>query len=192
MIVTEEYRMGQDRILSCVIPQYENWVDSILNELNRGRDNFKYSHPIGGRWENSYLSIIESPSVRVPMRLAREIIKEKWQKPTIVLYEPPFNSKSSHPPFWFNIAKFKDITGVHDHAQLASFSGVVYLQSNSLSGHLYFPQSGGDQFSIIPEVGKMVLFPSHVRHGVHSNRSNEERISLAFNLYPFPLPSEDW
>ncbi|MDG1325694.1 MAG: putative 2OG-Fe(II) oxygenase [Opitutales bacterium] len=192
MIVTEEYRLGQDRILSCVIPQYENWVDSILNELNRGRDNFKYSHPIGGRWENSYLSINESPSVRVPMRLAREIIKEKWQKPTIVLYESPFNSKSSHPPFWFNIAKFKDITGVHDHAQLASFSGVVYLQSNSLSGHLYFPQSGGDQFSIIPEVGKMVLFPSHVRHGVHSNRSNEERISLAFNLYPFPLPSEDW
>ena len=98
----------------------------------------------------------------------------------------------AHPPFWFNIAKCNEITGVHDHAQLASFSGVVYLRCNSSSGHLYFPQSGGEEFSITPEVGKMVLFPSHARHGVHPNKSDNERISLAFNLYPFPLPSEEW
>ena len=192
MILAEEYWLGTDRILTCVIPQYQEWVPSILRELKQGSDQFKFSHRIGGRWENSYLEVDLVPSVRSPMRLARDLAKEKWNKSTLVLYEPLPNIHNPYPPFWFNIAKVGELTGVHNHAQFSSISGVVYLKSSMLSGDLYFQKEGEDDLLIIPEVGKMVLFPSHLKHGVHPNKSDDERISLAFNLYPFPLPSSEW
>jgi hypothetical protein len=192
MIFAEEHRLGTDRILTCMIPQYQEWVPSILKELKAASDQFEFSHQISGRWENSYLEVDLVPSVRTPMRLARDMAKEKLNKATLVLYQPLPSIHNSYPPFWFNIAKIGELTGVHDHAQFSSISGVVYLKSNLLSGDLYFKKEAEDDLLIIPEVGKMVLFPSHLKHGVHPNQSDDERISLAFNLYPFPLPSSEW
>ena len=192
MILAEEHRLGTDRILTCMIPQYQEWVPSILKELKAASDQFEFSHQISGRWENSYLEVDLVPSVRTPMRLARDMAKEKLNKATLVLYQPLPSIHNSYPPFWFNIAKIGELTGVHAHAQFSSISGVVYLKSNLLSGDLYFKKEAEDDLLIIPEVGKMVLFPSHLKHGVHPNQSDDERISLAFNLYPFPLPSSEW
>ena len=192
MISAEEHRLGTDRILTCMIPQYQEWVPSILKELKAASNQFEFSHQISGRWENSYLEVDLVPSVRTPMRLARDMAKEKLNKSTLVLYQPLPSIHNSYPPFWFNIAKIGELTGVHDHAQFSSISGVVYLKSNLLSGDLYFKKEAEDDLLIIPEVGKMVLFPSHLKHGVHPNKSDDERISLAFNLYPFPLPSSEW
>lgn len=188
----EEYRLGSDRIMTCFISSYRDWVDSLLSELNKGRDQYKFSHDIGGRWENTYLHITHVPSVRKPMRLARDLVKENWKIPTVVLYESMPNLHMPNPPFWFNIAKTGERTGVHDHAKLASLSGVVYLQCSSNSGNLFFQSEEKIEYSVVPEEGKMVLFPSHLRHGVSANESSDERISLAFNLYPFPLLSDDW
>ena len=188
----EEYSSGSARIMTCFIPSYRDWVNSLLTELNNGRDQWKFSHHIGGRWENTYLDINSVPSVRVPMRLARDLVKENWRIPTVVIYEAMPNFNSFNPPFWFNIAKIGERTGVHDHAKLASVSGVVYLQCSPNSGNLFFQSEEKIECSIVPEEGKMVLFPSHVRHGVSVNESADQRISLAFNLYPFPLPSDDW
>jgi ectoine hydroxylase-related dioxygenase (phytanoyl-CoA dioxygenase family) len=44
---------------------------------------------------------------------------------------------------------------------------------------------------IMPSVGKLVLFEPWMRHGVRENRSNTNRLSLAFNLFPFPLPADN-
>jgi ectoine hydroxylase-related dioxygenase (phytanoyl-CoA dioxygenase family) len=69
---------------------------------------------------------------------------------------------------------------------------VVYLKCAPKCGDLFFTKCGQDNLAITPEVGKMVLFPSFLKHGVQTNKSNQNRISLAFNLFPFPLPSEEW
>ena len=45
------------------------------------------------------------------------------------------------------------------------------------------------EFSIKAVVGRMILFPSHLDHYVTENRSNEPRISLAFNCYSSQLPN---
>jgi len=187
-----EYRSGSVKIMTCFVPSYRDWVDSLLSELNNGRDQYSFSHHIGDRWENTYLDITHVPTVRLPMRLARDLVKENWRIPTVVLYEAMPNFINSNPPFWFNIAKIGERTGVHDHAKLASVSGVVYLQCSPNSGNLFFQSEEKTECSIVPEKGKMVLFPSHLRHGVSANESSDQRISLAFNLYPFPLPSDDW
>ena len=37
-------------------------------------------------------------------------------------------------------------------------------------------------YNFEPKEGKMILFASHLLHGVEENQSNEDRISIAFNL----------
>ena len=98
----------------------------------------------------------------------------------------PILAVKSYPPFWFNVAGWKRFS-LHDHAHLSILSGVIYLQAGEGCGDLYFRKEGVDDLNIRPDVGKMVLFPPFLRHGVHSNESSKERISFAFNLFPFPL-----
>jgi uncharacterized protein (TIGR02466 family) len=39
-----------------------------------------------------------------------------------------------------------------------------------------------DWFYIEPQEGLMIMFPSHLNHSVTSNKSDQERISVAFNI----------
>ncbi|MBT3570485.1 MAG: hypothetical protein HN494_16675, partial [Opitutae bacterium] len=121
---------GGKEIFLGYLPNHVELTSKLLYELNLGMGDLSFSHKIGGRWENSYLEVDLVPSVRAPMRLARDLAKEKWNKPTLVLYEPMPNIHNPYPPFWFNVAKVGEITGVHDHAKLSSISGVVYLKSS--------------------------------------------------------------
>jgi len=67
-------------------------------------------------------------------------------------------------------------------------SGVFYISCESNSGNLYFRKEGEVDVEIMPQVGKLVLFEPWMPHGVRKNSSDRERLSLAFNLFPFPLP----
>jgi uncharacterized protein (TIGR02466 family) len=79
----------------------------------------------------------------------------------------------------------------HGHNDL---SGVYYIKTNNKDGNLFFnnpltllshsysfehiPQ----QLQYVPEEGKIVLFPGWLEHGVKTNDSSEERISISFNI----------
>ena len=167
------------------------WTDELLKEFLESQSKIKKSHRIGGRWENQYLEIDDIPSARKPMRQARDIGKEKLGISSIILFEAPQGSSNPYPPLWFNVAGKGEITGLHDHAHLSTLSGVLYLQAEDGSGDLYFRKEGIKDLNLRPEVGKMVIFPPFLRHGVHSNDSSRDRISFAFNLFPFPLIRPD-
>ncbi|MDG1138402.1 MAG: putative 2OG-Fe(II) oxygenase [Opitutales bacterium] len=184
-----EFYLGQDRVLILKVPNLESWLVPLLNEFFTHRRNCRSSHKVNGRWENSYLDIDSVPSARIPMRFARTAGIEMLGIRPVLLFEPLSRSRSELPPFWFNIAKPGELTGLHDHAHLSILSAVVYLQADPYSGNLYFQKS--DDIEVVPEPGKIVIFPPHVKHGVRINQSSNERISLAFNLFPFPLPNQD-
>ena len=192
MIQTTEREFDADSILSCRLPNFKQWIDRISEEVESSKVDFQYTHQIGGRWENAYLPVESVPSVKIPMRLARDLVMEKWKIKTAVLFDPIDGLSLSHPPFWFNIAEQGEKTGIHDHAKLASVSGVVYIKSEPLAGDLFFRKEGRTDLYIKPEDGKMVLFPSYLKHGVHVNQSKQRRISLSFKLFPFPFPSVEW
>jgi uncharacterized protein (TIGR02466 family) len=40
-----------------------------------------------------------------------------------------------------------------------------------------------DIFAIVPQPGKLILFPSWLQHQVESNKGNDDRISIAFNIW---------
>ena len=187
----ETLSFGGQKIVEAWVPNRDAWVPRLLDEFNANRKSIERSHKIGGRWENSYLPVELVPSIREPMRFARDLGRDELKITSVILFEQlPFSS-NTYPPFWFNLAQPGERTGLHDHVSPSVLSAVVYLVCGEDSGNLYFRKDGEDDLEIFPEVGKLVLFDSSTRHGVLENRSCSERISLAFNLFPFPLPAVD-
>ena len=183
----EEFKVGYERVIVAQVPEYEDWVPALLFQMRTNESKFENSHKINNRWENSYLEIDLVPEVRTPMRFARDLGMQVLGIRSVILFEPPNRSAHPYPPFWFNIAGPKQSTGLHDHTQAAALSAVSYLQAEKNCGNLYFCSEKQEELEIEPTVGSVVLFPPQLRHGVRDNLSEEDRVSLAFNLHSFPL-----
>ena len=90
---------------------------------------------------------------------------------------------------WFNVNGKNAWNKPHTHPH-SFLSGVLWIKVPEDSGELVFhsPNThnifGMDYtiWSVPPEEGKIILFPSYLEHSVNSNNSNEERISLSFNI----------
>ena len=177
---------GGKEIFPGYLPNHVELTSRLLYELNLGMGDLSFSHKIGGRWENSYLPIKKVPIVRDIVRQARDLAVNVYGKKLLALFESP--TGIDHPPFWFNLSESGDCTGVHNHARESVVSGVYYLEVPIDSGDLFFRADGEEDFSLLPEAGSLILFPSDLRHGVRMNSSSSKRISLAFNLFAFPLP----
>lgn len=183
----EEVRVGTERVITAKVPDSEKWVPALLSEIDNNQSKFETSHKINNRWENSYLDIALVPTVRVPMRFARDLGVKILEIRSVILFESLNPVVNPFPPFWFNIARSEEFTGLHDHDSDSALSAVSYLQADPHSGNLYFAVDNKEDIEIEPRVGEIILFPPHLRHGVRPNQSTKERISLAFNLQSFPL-----
>ena len=103
---------------------------------------------------------------------------------------------------WINVNGKGDYNIEHDHPDCI-LSGVFWIKTSDKCGSLVFDSpkcfveskllSSVDEnfkkivnyyqtFRFSPNDGVMVLFPSHMRHYVELNQSDEDRISIAFNL----------
>ena len=100
---------------------------------------------------------------------------------------------------WININPKGGFNKPHVHSDNV-FSGVFYLQCDSNSGELVFTHPAvnhvyhfndytvekynnmnSGQFKSPPQERKLIVFPSYATHYVEPNRSDNDRISLAFN-----------
>lgn len=100
---------------------------------------------------------------------------------------------------WVNINRQGGYNTVHHHGKF-HISGVYYIKQpekakgpsgmieliNSRFDHHIFSEIGGQAFApsikMRPSVGSMLVFPSTLLHFVYPNQTEEERISLAWNL----------
>lgn len=99
------------------------------------------------------------------------------------LFENTYNIKG----LWGNISNKYHYNNIHNHGYPSNeneWSGIFYLKVNPNSGALNFWEFNISPNGIpfLPENNHLILFPSYVKHGVDANQSNEERISLAFNI----------
>lgn len=104
---------------------------------------------------------------------------------------------------WSNINNNKNIDLPHSHP-MALFSAVYYVKAKANCGDLVFitPNSAHQNgeigkglivenfneftsatWSISPEEGKLLIFPSWLTHYVQQNKSGNERISIALDFY---------
>jgi len=103
---------------------------------------------------------------------------------------------------WININKKGNYNIIHDHPS-SIISGVLWIKTPKNCGNFVFrnPQFFVENplirfadknvqkkqnyylnYDFEPKEGSMILFASHLLHSVEENQSNEDRISIAFNL----------
>ena len=88
---------------------------------------------------------------------------------------------------WGNISSFSNYNQIHDHSRDPSpnkISGIYYLQVNDISGDLLIHNNSYPQeyIKVKPQIGDLILFQSSIFHSVEPNLSQEDRISIAFNI----------
>ena len=106
---------------------------------------------------------------------------------------------------WFNVNKKGNFNKVHNHlggSVNCSFSAAYYLKTPKNSGKInftnpdpYFPMNpffskklkfgncfNSPEYWVVPKEMDLIIFPSSLIHYVEPNLSNEERISLSFNI----------
>ena len=171
-MLISEINFGEDKILIAEVPDCKVWTKDLLEEFSNNQDKLEHSHKINQRWENSYLNIDCVPSVRVPMRFCRDMGLEILKINSVILFESLPGNANPHPPFWFNVAKPNECTGLHDHAFHSVLSAVTYLSLEKGCGNLYFQKD--EEIEIEPEVGMIVIFPPHFKHGVRPNKSSKD------------------
>lgn len=99
---------------------------------------------------------------------------------------------------WFSIGRKNSMHERHNHLP-AVWSGVYYIQAKNDDGNITFfnenlksnwpfCETSLDNiltrqiFTIQPETGLMLVFPSYLEHQVHLNNTNNERIAISFNF----------
>jgi uncharacterized protein (TIGR02466 family) len=100
---------------------------------------------------------------------------------------------------WLNLNHNRNISTPHVHTD-SLFSGVLYIKSsnsakltflnpNAAHHYVVFPafidnynEFTSSIWSIEPEAGKLIIFPSWLMHYVESDKNDNDRISLAFNI----------
>ena len=161
--------------------------DDIIDLVDQNKENLTFSHKINGRWENQYLSIDHVPQLKKIFHFACKVGKKIIGKPLVV----PFKEMGlPMDEFWFNIARPGESTGWHDHKDRSVLSGVYYLKVPDNAGDILFRKRDKDkivEWNIRSETGKLILFHSNIEHSVTINKSNHDRISIAFNLFSLPL-----
>lgn len=76
------------------------------------------------------------------------------------------------------------ISGVYYHTINPDMGGIQFQNPVQMMQHCQFPECNRSSQSIefIPSPGDIILFPSWLMHNTMTNTTDEERISLAFNL----------
>ena len=104
---------------------------------------------------------------------------------------------------WININKKGDYNEKHNHPN-CHLAGVLYLKCPQDCGNIVFDSPTSYQsyqeirsyskefqeynnvfqsYEFYPTEGRILVFPSHLLHLVEPNQSNEDRISISFNIY---------
>ncbi len=93
---------------------------------------------------------------------------------------------------WVAVFETNDYGHIHSHGD-ADISGVYYFQTNTTDGELTFYHPAAQVelsrcFNLslwehIPMVGKLVMFPGYLKHGIFRNQTTDTRISISFNVF---------
>lgn len=163
--------------------------DSLIKELNEimQKNKGRVVSNVGG-YQSSDIDILDAPeNLFTTANKVLEICNEIYNHYSV-------NQKIVIQNFWFNINKYKDYNTNHVH-HVDGLAAVYYVKCNDNSGNLIFQRPGPEIFTerdtppffnpfyeVAPKNGDLFIFPSNLDHSVGPNLSDEDRISIAFNL----------
>ena len=174
-----------------------NGFNEVQNQLIDYAYDLKKKEPVGvsisnqGGWQSSSFSVNDENDV-----LHHFLINCLAGFPVI---DESYNIKIDA---WVNINKPGDYNMKHFHPGV-DLAGVLWVKVPKDSGNIIFDNPTGFQtytevesytkdfkdsnnyyhtYYFSPTEGRMLVFPSHLQHQVRENKSNEDRISVSFNI----------
>ena len=177
-IELENFPLVKKRVVSYIYNEKEKFPESVVKSNNGGwqsKDNY-YDH------DNILAQIISG---------GLSYLGSCYKFPNMLLTS-----------LWININKKNNFNCVHNHPA-CDLSGVLWINIPKESGnfefvsphsftgysviHSYSEKFKSDTYNypgykMYPKEGSMLVFPSYLQHKVEPNKSDEDRISISFNI----------
>ncbi len=160
---------------STTLPQYSAINSKITKRFYEllKTDSVNRTHYFNNRYENLYIPLSEINDITHLIEFSKSLIREQF---------PDIKTDKLKAGFWFNLMAPGDITLPHTHDDDSELlSAVYYLYATEKSGDLIL-HCKDKQEIITPYTGQFIFFPPTLKHEVSENRSNEDRLSVAFNF----------
>ena len=178
-------------VFSAMIPDFNEYRNDIIDYTRQYKSKYEtvVVSNVGGYQSSS--DIHQDPEfLTVCEKIWEDILSPACDMMADTFANNGFpGTKFSLHNLWFN----SNTTGAwnthHTHPH-CFYSGVIWVKASHESGDLvlHSPHAhslyGLDHnvWNIPPEEGRVVLFPSNLLHNVNANTSENERISLSFNI----------
>lgn len=142
-------------------------------EREKDADDVRRTHSFHGRFENIYIAGDHIPELARVTRFAHDCACRILGRDRL------------HLGFWFNEMMPGHRTSLHAHEELDELlSAVYYIRCADDCGELILHDDPA-RIVITPRAGTLVLFPPDLPHEVSENRSQQVRLSVAFNFGPW-------
>ena len=179
LIDIENYDVVKEEALSFIYKEQENNPSSVTYSNRGGWQSHLYYH----QWDN----------------IIKKIVDRGLSKHNKFYLD---NKKIKHRALWFNINNKGDYNVSHHHPQ-CDLGGVLWIKTppncgilkfeslhsyiadnhlESLNEEYKYDTKNYSEYNFNPMEGRMIIFPSYLRHQVEPNESDDERISVSFNL----------
>lgn len=89
------------------------------------------------------------------------------------------NATHNHPGGWLSGVYYPQVPADIERAGSLSFRDPILARTFTRS---FYRNVQAEVASVVPEVGKLILFPSWCEHHVGPNLTDEERIAISFNI----------
>jgi len=167
--------------------------DELIDYVYKMREKDPVGHTISNRrgWQSSCFSLeneddilqnflTNSLSEFPPIEKSIKLFVSAW-----ININPPeaFNLKHNHPT--------SDLSGVLWIKSQKNCGNIIFESPRSFATHQEIDSYTEDfkknnnyfhSYSFNPRAGRMLVFPSHLDHHVDFNQSQEDRISISFNI----------
>lgn len=79
------------------------------------------------------------------------------------------------------------LSGVFYHKISKEMGGITFRNPNQMISNMMFPEGpmSPNMITIVPDEGTLLLFPSWLQHHTQKNDTDEERITISFNIDVF-------
>jgi len=168
--------------------------DKFLKTYNGFLTNNVFKNPSG--WNSQLISDPSFNTNFIQEQGITEFVDELDQH--IQAYLNSFGSPARNTPYkiissWMTLTKQGGYSHTHVHGD-SDISGVYYVKTNEKDGSIFFDtpnkvsrnsfayRTFQQRVSYPPSVGKLLLFPGWLEHGIETNTTDHDRVSVSFNI----------
>ena len=161
--------------------QYRNKIVRYCYEQQKNNEGVQISNNGGWQSRESEIDILEPIYEEVSAVLSQYLTTRFFYSLPWININPPQTSNDRHTHPGSDLSAVLWIKSPENCGEI-EFSSPSYYESFNLINSVKPEFKLSPSVAITPVEGRVVIFPSHILHRVLVNRSDEDRISIAWNI----------